>query len=35
VESLRPDQVEGALEDMEMLREINGLVRPDSAGSTM
>jgi anti-sigma factor RsiW len=35
VESLRPDQVESALEDMEMLREINGLVRPDSAGSTM
>ena len=35
VESLRPDQVESAVEDMEMLQEINGLVRPDSAESTM
>jgi anti-sigma factor RsiW len=35
VESLRPDQVESALEEMEMLREINGLVRPDSAPSAM
>jgi anti-sigma factor RsiW len=35
VESLRPDQAESALEDMQMLQEINGLVRPDSAASSM
>ena len=31
VESLQPDQVETALDDMEMLREFNHLVRPDNA----
>ena len=35
VEPLRPDQVETALQDMEMLREFNGLVRPDPADSKM
>jgi anti-sigma factor RsiW len=35
LETLRPDQAEGALEDMEMLQEINGVVRPDPAASTM
>lgn len=35
MESLRPDQVDGAIEDMQMLQEINGMVRPDSAPSTM
>jgi anti-sigma factor RsiW len=30
-EPLRPDQVEAALQDMEMLREFNGLVHPDPA----
>ena len=35
LESLRPEQAESALEDMEMLQEINGLVRPDAAASTM
>ena len=35
LESLRPEQAEGALEDMQMLQEINGLVRPDAAASTM
>ena len=34
-EPLRPDQVETALQDMEMLREFNGLVRPDPADSKM
>ena len=31
VEPLGPDQVETALQDMEMLREFSGLVRPDPA----
>jgi anti-sigma factor RsiW len=35
LETLRPDQAESALEDMEMLREIDGLVRPDPSASTM
>ena len=35
VEPLRPDQVETALQDMEMLREFNGLVQPDPADSKM
>ena len=35
LESLRPDQAESALEDMEMLQEINGVVRPDPAASAM
>ena len=35
LDSLRPDQAESALEDMEMLREMNGVVRPDPAASTM
>jgi anti-sigma factor RsiW len=35
LESLRPEQVEGALEDMELLQEFDGLVRPDSTGPAM
>lgn len=35
LETLRPDQAEGALEDMEMLQEIDGVVRPAAAASTM
>jgi anti-sigma factor RsiW len=35
VESLRPDQAQKAIEDMEMLQEINGLVGPGSAASKM
>jgi hypothetical protein len=35
VESLRPDQAQNAIEDMEMLQEINGLVGPASAASKM
>jgi hypothetical protein len=35
VEPLRPDQAETALQDMEMLREFSGLVRPDPADSKM
>ena len=35
VEPLGPDQVETALQDMEMLREFSGLVRPDPADSKM
>jgi anti-sigma factor RsiW len=35
LDSLRPDQAESALEDMEMLQEINGVVRPDPAASSM
>jgi len=35
VESLRPDQAESALEDMQMLHEINGLAPPNSAASPM
>jgi anti-sigma factor RsiW len=35
LESLRPDQVQGALEDMELLQEFNGLVGPDSTGPAM
>jgi anti-sigma factor RsiW len=35
VEALRPDQVESALQDMEMLQEFNGLIRPDAGNSEM
>ena len=35
VEPLRPDQVETALQDMEMLREFSGLVQPDPADAKM
>jgi len=35
LETLRPDQAEGALEDLEMLQAINGVVRPDPAASKM
>jgi anti-sigma factor RsiW len=35
VETLAPDQVEHALDDMEMLREFNHLVLPDSSGHKM
>jgi hypothetical protein len=34
VEALQPDQLESALDDMEMLREFNHLV-PDNAGPKM
>jgi hypothetical protein len=35
VEALRPDQVESALQDMEMLQEFNGLIRPEAGNSEM
>jgi anti-sigma factor RsiW len=35
MESLRPDQAESALEDMQMLQEINGLAPPDAAASAL
>ena len=35
VETLGPEQVQSALEDMEMLRDFNHLVRPDSAEPRM
>jgi len=35
LETLRPDQAESALQDMEMLRQVDGLVRPDAAASKM
>ncbi|HUI58565.1 MAG TPA: zf-HC2 domain-containing protein [Bryobacteraceae bacterium] len=35
VEALRPDQVEHALDDMEMLGQFNRLVRPDTAEPKM
>jgi anti-sigma factor RsiW len=35
VESLQPDQVAHALDDMEMLREFNHLVRPDNVDPKM
>lgn len=35
VEAVQPDQVENALQDMQMLREFNRLVRPDSTESKM
>ena len=35
VESLQPDQVQNALDDMEMLREFNHLVRPDNVDPRM
>jgi anti-sigma factor RsiW len=35
VEPLRPDQMETAVQDMEMLREFSGLVQPDPADSKL
>jgi len=35
VDVASPDQVERALDDMEMLREFNGMVRPDTADPKM
>ncbi len=35
VETLQPDQVQNALEDIELLRDLNHLVRSDSADSKM
>jgi hypothetical protein len=35
VETLQPDQVEHAVDDMEMLREFNHLVRAGNAASKM
>ena len=35
VEAVSPDQVERALDDMEMLREFNHLVRPEAGEPTM
>ena len=35
VQTLQPDQVQHALDDMEMLREFNHLMRPDPAESKM
>ncbi|MGD0499025.1 MAG: zf-HC2 domain-containing protein [Bryobacteraceae bacterium] len=35
VEPLRPDQGESALQDMEMLQEFNGLIRPDAGESRL
>lgn len=35
LESLRPDQAEHALEDMEMLQELNGIAAPDTGRSAL
>jgi hypothetical protein len=35
IDQLRPDQVEGALQEMETLQEFDGMIRPDSGNSEM